>query len=67
MATKFSISNEQDSSALHINITVRTLNQEEYAEMFAAVRALEKVTDKYIYGATVIRPDERENEEIRED
>lgn len=67
MATKFSISNENNNKSLFININVRTLNQEEYAEMFTAVRALEKITDKYIYGATVIRPDERENEEIGKD
>jgi hypothetical protein len=51
-------SNSKDGQRLDVDIRVRQLNATEYDELFTAVRHLQKVTDKYIYGAPVIRPDE---------
>lgn len=50
-----------EGNKLVINCQVRALNPTEYEELFDAIRAVQKITDKYLYGAPVTRADERDD------
>lgn len=63
MSTKIEVDDANDQGGrLLVIAATRTLNAEEYKELSDAIRALQKVTDKYIYGAPVHRPDEAEED-----